>query len=98
MQQEEITSTSPEVEDVHLSDELGQFAIEPLTSGFGLTIGNALRRVLLSSLTGAAITEIQLMDSQDDRGRPVVHEFSTVQGVSEDTTELILNLKQVRLK
>lgn len=98
MQQEEITSTSPEVETVYLSSELGQFEIEPLTSGFGLTLGNALRRVLLSSLTGAAITEIHLMDSQDDKGRAVVHEFSTVQGVREDTTELILNLKQVRLK
>ncbi len=98
MQQEEITSTSPEVETVYLSSELGQFEIEPLTSGFGLTLGNALRRVLLSSLTGAAITEIHLMDSQDDRGRAVVHEFSTVQGVREDTTELILNLKQVRLR
>jgi len=98
LQQEEITSTSPEVETVYLSSELGQFEIEPLTSGFGLTLGNALRRVLLSSLTGAAITEIHLMDSQDDRGRAVVHEFSAVQGVREDTTELILNLKQVRLK
>jgi DNA-directed RNA polymerase subunit alpha len=74
------------------------FQIEPLTSGFGLTLGNALRRVLLSSLPGAAITEIQLIDSEDDKGRPVVHEFSSVQGVREDTTELILNLKQVRLK
>ncbi len=93
---EEITETV--VETVHLSSELGQFEVEPLQSGFGLTIGNALRRVLLSSLKGAAITEIQLMDSQDEKGRPVVHEFSTVKGVREDTTELILNFKQVRVK
>lgn len=86
--QEEITSTA--VETVHLSAELGQFEIEPLNSGFGLTIGNALRRVLLSSLTGAAITAIKIED--------VYHEFSTIPGVREDTTELILNLKQVRLK
>jgi DNA-directed RNA polymerase subunit alpha len=98
LQQEEITSTNPKVDMVHLSSELGIFQIEPLTSGFGLTLGNALRRVLLSSLPGAAITEIQLIDSEDDKGRPVVHEFSSVRGVREDTTELILNLKQVRLK
>lgn len=93
---EEITETV--VETIHLSGELGQFEVEPLQSGFGLTIGNALRRVLLSSLKGAAITEIQLMDSQDEKGRPVVHEFSAVRGVREDTTELILNFKQVRVK
>ena len=78
------------VETVHLSGELGQFEVEPLQSGFGLTIGNALRRVLLSSLKGAAITAIQIEN--------VYHEFSTIPGVREDTTELILNLKQVRLK
>jgi DNA-directed RNA polymerase alpha subunit len=66
LQQEEITSTNPRVDTVHLSSELGMFQIEPLTSGFGLTLGNALRRVLLSSLPGAAITEIQLIDSEDD--------------------------------
>jgi DNA-directed RNA polymerase subunit alpha len=86
--QEEIASTA--VETVFLSGELGQFEIEPLTSGFGLTIGNALRRVLLSSLTGAAITAIKIEN--------VYHEFSSIPGVREDTTELILNLKQVRLK
>lgn len=81
---------NPAVETIYLSSELGQFEIEPLESGFGLTIGNALRRVLLSSLTGAAITEIKIDN--------VYHEFSTIPGVREDTTELILNLKQVRLK
>jgi DNA-directed RNA polymerase subunit alpha len=69
---------------------LGQFEIEPLAGGFGLTIGNALRRVLLSSLTGAAITSIKI--------EGIYHEFSALPGVREDTTELILNLKQVRLK
>ena len=78
------------VETVHLSGELGQFEVEPLQAGFGLTIGNALRRVLLSSLKGAAVTAIQIEN--------VYHEFSTIPGVREDTTELILNLKQVRLK
>lgn len=86
--QEEITSTT--VETIHLSNELGQFEIEPLNSGFGLTLGNALRRVLVSSLAGAAITAVKIEN--------VYHEFSTIPGVREDTTELILNLKQVRLK
>jgi DNA-directed RNA polymerase subunit alpha len=85
---EELSSTR--VETVHLSAELGQFEIEPLSNGFGLTVGNALRRVLLSSLPGAAVTAIKI--------EGVHHEFSTVPGVREDTTELILNLKQVRLK
>jgi DNA-directed RNA polymerase subunit alpha len=85
--QEDISSN---VETLYHSDELGQFEIEPLTSGFGLTVGNALRRVLLSSLTGAAITAIRVEN--------VYHEFSTIPGVREDTTELILNLKQVRVR
>ncbi|MBM2809362.1 MAG: DNA-directed polymerase subunit alpha [Chloroflexi bacterium] len=86
--QDEISSTN--VETIHLSGELGQFEIEPLDNGFGLTVGNALRRVLLSSLTGAAVTAIRIEN--------VFHEFSTIPGVREDTTELILNLKQIRLK
>jgi DNA-directed RNA polymerase subunit alpha len=68
----------------------GKFVIEPLERGFGLTLGNALRRVLLSSLQGAAITAVRIDG--------VLHEFSTLPGVIEDVTELILNLKQVRLK
>src|SRR5213592_4010751 len=73
-----------------LSDTYGRFIAEPFERGFGVTIGNALRRVLLSSLKGAAVTAIQIEN--------VYHEFSTISGVREDTTELILNLKQVRLK
>ena len=68
----------------------GKFIIEPLERGFGLTLGNALRRVMLSSLQGAAITAVRIDG--------VLHEFSTLPGVIEDVTELILNLKQVRLK
>jgi DNA-directed RNA polymerase subunit alpha len=75
---------------LHSSPELGQLEVEPLASGFGLTLGNALRRVLLSSLPGAAIVAMRIED--------VYHEFSAIPGVREDTTELILNLKQVRLK
>ncbi|MBS1571501.1 MAG: DNA-directed RNA polymerase subunit alpha [Bacteroidetes bacterium] len=68
----------------------GQFEFRPLEPGFGLTIGNALRRVLLSSLEGYAITSIKI--------EGVEHEFSTIPGVIEDVTEIILNLKQLRLK
>jgi len=67
-----------------------RFVIEPLESGFGNTLGNALRRVLLSSLPGAAITNIQI--------EGIMHEFTTIPGVVEDVTELILNLKQLCFK
>lgn len=85
--QEEII---PRMEWLHSSAELGRLEVEPLASGFGLTLGNALRRVLLSSLPGAAVVAMRIED--------VYHEFSAIPGVREDTTELILNLKQVRLK
>lgn len=68
----------------------GKFTAEPLERGFGTTLGNALRRVLLSSLRGAAITAVRIKD--------VHHEFSAIPGVREDVTEILLNLKQVRLK
>ncbi|MBS1687434.1 MAG: DNA-directed RNA polymerase subunit alpha, partial [Bacteroidetes bacterium] len=66
------------------------FEFRPLEPGFGVTIGNALRRVLLSSLEGYAITAIKIAGAD--------HEFATIKGVLEDVTEIILNLKQVRLK
>jgi len=72
------------------STTYGKFFLQPLERGFGVTLGNALRRVLLSSLHGAAITQI--------RFDGVLHEFSTIPGVVEDVSEIILNLKQVRLK
>lgn len=75
---------------VESTDTLGNFEFRPLEPGYGLTIGNALRRVLLSSLEGFAVTSIKI--------EGVEHEFSTVEGVVEDVTEMILNLKQVRLK
>jgi len=71
-------------------DRYGKFTLEPLERGFGATLGNALRRVLLSSLQGAAITAVRIDG--------VLHEFSTLPGVIEDVTEIVLNLKQVRLK
>jgi DNA-directed RNA polymerase subunit alpha len=71
-------------------DFRGQFEFRPLESGFGLTIGNALRRVLLSSLEGYAVTAIKI--------EGVEHEFSTIPGIIEDVTEMVLNMKQLRLK
>jgi DNA-directed RNA polymerase subunit alpha len=68
----------------------GRFACEPFERGFGLTLGNALRRVLLSSLQGSAITSVRIPG--------VLHEFSTVPGVMEDMSEIVLNLKEVRLR
>lgn len=68
---------------VTLSDN--NFVIEPLERGFGITLGNSLRRILLSSLSGAAVTHVRIDG--------VMHEFSTMPGVRQDTTEVILNLK-----
>ena len=75
---------------IESTDFTGRFEFRPLEPGFGLTVGNALRRVLLSSLEGFAITSLRIDG--------VEHEFSTVSGVVEDVTEIILNLKQVRFK
>ena len=75
---------------IESTDFSGRFEFRPLEPGFGLTVGNALRRVLLSSLEGFAITSLRLDG--------VEHEFSTITGIVEDVTEIILNLKQVRFK
>lgn len=72
------------------SSTYGKFIIQPLERGFGVTLGNTFRRVLLSSLQGAAITQIRVDG--------VLHEFSTIRGIVEDVSEIILNLKQVRMK
>ena len=79
-----------ELEESSFSDRYGKFIAEPLERGFGHTLGNALRRILLSSLQGAAITTLKI-DS-------ILHEFSTIPGVVEDITEIVLNLKEVRIK
>jgi DNA-directed RNA polymerase subunit alpha len=73
-----------------LTDKYGQFSAQPFERGFGTTIGNALRRVLLSSIEGAAITSVKI--------EGVLHEFSSIPGVVEDATDIILNLKQIPLK
>ena len=79
-----------EPEEETLTPFYGKFFAEPLERGFGNTIGNSLRRILLSSIQGAAITSVRI--------KGVLHEFSTVPGVREDVTDIILNLKEVRLK
>lgn len=74
----------------HSTETFGQFEFRPLEPGYGITVGNALRRILLSSLEGFAITSVKISG--------VDHEFMTIKGVIEDVTEIILNLKQVRFK
>src|SRR5215467_10398017 len=79
-----------EVDDKNLTPTYGKFFGEPFERGYGITIGNALRRVLLSSLQGAAIVAVRV--------KGVLHEFSTLPGVREDVTDIVLNLKEVRVK
>jgi DNA-directed RNA polymerase subunit alpha len=73
-----------------LTDKFGQFSAQPFERGFGTTLGNALRRIMLSSIEGAAITAVKI--------EGVMHEFSSIPGVVEDATDIILNLKQIPLK
>jgi DNA-directed RNA polymerase subunit alpha len=80
----------PKIEVVQAAENYGRFKIEPLDQGYGHTLGNALRRVLLSSIPGAAITRIKIDG--------VFHEFSTIEGVKEDVTEIVLNTKGIRLR
>ena len=85
-----IKPTRLEVDQKSLTPTYGKFVGEPFERGFGLTIGNSLRRILLSSLQGAAITSLRI--------KGVLHEFSTIPGVREDVTDIVLNLKEVRVK
>ncbi|MGB9860433.1 MAG: DNA-directed RNA polymerase subunit alpha [Moorellaceae bacterium] len=80
----------PKLECLEMTSKFGRFVIEPLERGYGITLGNSLRRVLLSSLPGAAITSVKI--------EGVLHEYSTIPGVVEDTTDIILNLKTLALK
>ena len=75
----------PKLECVEMSENYGRFVVEPLERGFGMTLGNSMRRVLLNSLPGVAATSIRIDG--------VLHEFSTIEGVKEDVTEIVLNLK-----
>ena len=79
-----------ELDESSYSTQYGRFVVQPLERGFAVTLGNLFRRVLLSSIQGAAITAIRVDG--------VHHEFATIKGVKEDLTEVILNLKEVRIK
>src|SRR6476619_1434864 len=87
-----IEIEKPKIETVEISEhaKFGKFIVEPLERGYGNTLGNSLRRILLSSLPGAAVTAIQIDG--------VLHEFSTIEGVVEDVTSIILNVKKLALK
>jgi len=87
-----IEIARPHIECVEMSADYryGKFVVEPLERGYGTTLGNSLRRILLSSLPGAAVTAVRI--------EGVLHQFSTVPGVVEDTTDIILNLKQLSLR
>ena len=85
-----IEFEKPKIQKIEESENYGKFVVEPLERGYGTTLGNSLRRILLSSLPGAAITDVQIDG--------VLHEFSSIDGVLEDVTTIILNLKKVALK
>ena len=77
----------PKIEIVEISDDnkYGKFVVEPLERGYGTTLGNSLRRIMLSSLPGTAVTHVKI--------KGVLHEFSSIPGVKEDVTEIVMNIK-----
>src|SRR5882672_10872907 len=85
-----IELETPQIEPIEEAGTYAKYEAGPLQAGYGVTIGNALRRVLLSSLEGAAVTSIQIRD--------VYQEFSTIPGVKEDVTQIVLNVKKLRLR
>ena len=85
-----IEIEKPRIEQAELTDNYGKFIVEPLERGYGITLGNALRRILLSSLPGTAVTSVHIDG--------VLHEFSTIDGVVEDTVDIVLNLKKLLVK
>ena len=82
----------PNIEVVEISDDgkVGRFVVEPLERGYGITLGNSLRRIMLSSLPGAAVSQVKI--------EGVLHEFSSIPGVKEDVTEIIMNIKSLAIK
>src|SRR5881227_3312280 len=85
-----IELETPQIEPVAEAGTYAKYEAGPLQAGYGVTLGNTLRRVLLSSLEGAAVTSIQIRD--------IYHEFSTIPGVKEDVTQIVLNVKRLRLR
>src|ERR1041385_1333755 len=84
-----IEIENPQIEPVEEVGTYAKYEVGPLQAGYGVTLGNALRRVLLSSLEGAAVTSLQIRD--------VYQEFSTIPGVKEDVTQIVLNVKKLRM-
>jgi len=85
-----IELETPRIDEVETTGNLSRFEVNPLQAGYGVTLGNALRRVLLNSLEGAAVTSVQISG--------VYHEFSTIENVKEDVTQIVLNVKKLRLR
>jgi DNA-directed RNA polymerase subunit alpha len=85
-----IELETPRIDEVETTGNLSRFEVNPLRAGYGVTLGNALRRVLLNSLEGAAVTSVQIAG--------VFHEFSTIDNVKEDVTQIVLNTKKLRLR
>ena len=82
----------PRIEIVEISEDnrYGRFVVEPLERGYGTTLGNSLRRIMLSSLPGSAVSAVKI--------KGVLHEFSSIPGVKEDVTEIIMNIKELAIK
>lgn len=82
----------PNIEVAEISEDkkYGKFVVEPLERGYGITLGNSLRRIMLSSLPGAAVSQVKI--------EGVLHEFSSIPGVKEDVTEIIMNIKSLAIK
>ena len=79
-----------EIEEISEDNKYGRFVVEPLERGYGTTLGNSLRRIMLSSLPGAAVSQVKFDG--------VLHEFSSIPGVKEDVTEIIMNIKSLAIK
>ena len=79
-----------EIADISEDKKYGKFVVEPLERGYGTTLGNSLRRIMLSSLPGAAVSQVKIDG--------VLHEFSSIPGVKEDVTEIIMNIKSLSIK
>ncbi|MFI3236767.1 MAG: DNA-directed RNA polymerase subunit alpha [Lachnospiraceae bacterium] len=99
----------PNIEVVEISEDkkYGKFVVEPLERGYGITLGNSLRRIMLSSLPGAAVTHVKIEGNKEfleDNGKisiidePIFHEFRSIRGIKEDVTEIIMNIKSLAIK
>lgn len=85
-----LQGLNPKVQPLELTDTYGRFAVEPLERGYGDTLGNAFRRILLAHIEGAAVTDVRINGA--------LHEFTTIPGIIEDTTEIILNIRELAIK